>query len=134
MLLSIPVQSSASESCIPAASLICSATSSGFAVFSICTVLTVGTSFLANSSLDGKRSVITMGVQPAAWAARRVTSPIGPAPLSNGKRAAHETKRKKKIPKWEKTYQITIGSPSLTPALSRPANATARGSHKDPSS
>lgn len=85
ILLSIPVQSSASESSIPAAYLICFATSSGFAAFSICTVLTVGTSFLANSSRDAKRSVITMGVQPAAWAARRVTRPIGPAPLSDGK-------------------------------------------------
>ena len=82
ILLSTPVQSNASESCIPAAPLICFATSSGFAVFSICTVLTVGRSFLANSSRDGKRSVMTMGVQPAARAARRVTNPIGPAPLS----------------------------------------------------
>lgn len=80
ILLSTPVQSTASESCIPPTSLICLATSSGFAVFSICTVLTVGRSFLANSSRDGKRSVITMGVQPVACAARRVTNPIGPPP------------------------------------------------------
>lgn len=45
------------------------------------TVRTEGTIVLANASREAERSVITIGVAPAALAARRVTSPIGPAPL-----------------------------------------------------
>jgi len=40
-----------------------------------------GSKVFANSSRDWTRSVRTIGVHPAAWAARAVTRPIGPAPL-----------------------------------------------------
>ena len=40
-----------------------------------------GSNVFANSSRDWTRSVRTIGVHPAAWAARAVTRPIGPAPL-----------------------------------------------------
>lgn len=111
---------------VPAAFLIASEVSFGVQLRSIWTVFTVGTSFLATSRRDACKSVMTIGVQPAAWEARRVTKPIGPAPLmtvSNfnliGQSGAH---------------QIKIGSPRRLPALSRAAKATARGSHNAPSS
>jgi hypothetical protein len=47
----------------------------------IWTVLIFGSKVFANSSRDWTRSVRTIGVHPAAWAARAVTRPIGPAPL-----------------------------------------------------
>jgi hypothetical protein len=40
-----------------------------------------GSKVFANSSREATRSVRTIGVHPAAWAARAVTRPIGPAPL-----------------------------------------------------
>lgn len=66
---------------VPAASLIASEVSFEVQLRSIWTVFTVGISFLATSRRDACKSVITIGVQPAAWEARRVTKPIGPAPL-----------------------------------------------------
>lgn len=66
---------------VPAAFLIASEVSFGVQLRSIWTVFTVGTSFLATSRRDACKSVMTIGVQPAAWEARRVTKPIGPAPL-----------------------------------------------------
>jgi hypothetical protein len=50
-------------------------------VRSICTVCTLGTSVRAKSRREPTRSVMTMGWHPAARAARRVTRPMGPAPL-----------------------------------------------------
>ena len=40
-----------------------------------------GSKDFANSSREATRSVRTIGVHPAACAARAVTRPIGPAPL-----------------------------------------------------
>lgn len=81
MELSNPVHSNATFTIPPAASLINSATPSGAVPFGICTVLMFGKSVLANSNREATRSVRTMGVHPAADAARAVTRPIGPAPL-----------------------------------------------------
>lgn len=79
--LSKPVASMATRIPVPAASLIASEVSFEVQLRSIWTVFTVGISFLATSRRDACKSVITIGVQPAAWEARRVTRPIGPAPL-----------------------------------------------------
>lgn len=81
MELSKPVHSRATRMEVPAAFLIMPETSSSPIPRSIRTVRTEGTSFLANSRRDSTKSVITIGEHPAAWHARSVTRPIGPAPL-----------------------------------------------------
>lgn len=78
---SAPVQSSATLTLPPAALMTFSATSFSPSDFSMTTVETWGTSFLAKSSRDWKRSVMTIGWHPAARQAKSVTRPIGPAPL-----------------------------------------------------
>lgn len=65
-----------------AVSLIFSASSLGVELLSTTMVRTSGTRVLAKARRDSERSVRTMGVAPAALAARSVTSPMGPAPLS----------------------------------------------------
>jgi len=147
MELSKPVHSSATRGCSPNSPLILSEFRSGESARSSRIVWTVGTSVLANSSREATRSVMAMGVQPAAWAARRVTRPIGPAPLRVSQKlqvGAKEGVDQKEIKTLSRdgtergigyaAHQMTMGSPRLMPARSIPAKATARGSHTDPSS
>ena len=80
-LLSTPVHSNVTLTGPFAACLISSADSFGVVPLLISTVRTPGTSLLAKSRRDWKRSVMTMGSAPAARADRRETKPMGPAPL-----------------------------------------------------
>jgi hypothetical protein len=75
------VHSIATRTSIPAAFFTFNAICSGVSFMSTCTVLTPGINFFAKSSRDWNRSVMTIGSQPAARAAARVTRPMGPAPL-----------------------------------------------------
>lgn len=125
---STPVHSIATLASIPAAALTLAAISSGVSFISTTTVRTPGTSVLANSSREGKRSVITIGSQPAARAASNVTRPMGPAPLGEF------LYQRRSLDDLVLTHAINSGSPSFTSALSSPANATANGSQSAPSS
>jgi len=76
-----------------------------------------------------------IGVAPRALAARRETRPIGPAPLKRYRGNPTQLLVRQSNDYVERrTHAMTTPSPNLIPARSIPANATAKGSHRLPSS
>lgn len=110
-LLSTPVHSIAQAiHSDPPCSFIFAAVSFGESSFDTFIACTLGTSFLAQSSLPWTRSVMISGSQPAAATHKSVTRPIGPAP------------------------QINVDIPRLNSARVAAARATLSGSSNAPSS